>query len=618
MDDMDTSLLNATQTNDVDSLKALLLSTANPTTYLNRLYNISESQICTLLMIACLNSYEELVCMLLDSFSIDLEVLNIVKINVNQQTLKVYENTTVLWVAAAYNNFNLIKIFVEHGAQVNHRIKTNSTPLRCVCYHGSVPLARYLIANGAEVRIKKERNDTNLILSVFREHVDLVHYLVDELGCDVNECDDEHRSSLYLAVERGSYELVEFLINRGARNLPIKYDRTTPLMLAAEKRRADLVNLIGSHCSIFEQIEAEELLGSAYACQEYGACNLQKTWQHLLHALQLRLAHQLPKSMQCSTHEVFQHRRECQTREQLQEIQTNHANLHIEALLVRERILGPKNFKYRHSLLLRGTTLVHSNQYQQGIALWMYTLQLQEQHAVPISSKQLRYLVKTFAVIIYKSSSVRLEDLCQLIHVTTKKLDQNSKNFDFDLLTLLFLITMTCKVCSMQTLDSNTNESDVFHRLIYSINRKQYATRLDGSTLLQLSLNEFTSSSDTSISRICKYPCFQTVRTLLQCGADIDKTDTKRNTALHIFVSNTNELDESIFQILCANHAHLDWRNMFSATPFDLISDVRLKQILQVKTQLKLKCLCARLIQKCHLPFREVLTHSLVTFVERH
>ena len=118
--------------------------------------------------------------------------------------------------------------------------------------------------------------------------------------------------------------------------------------------------------------------------------------------------------------------------------------------------------------------------------------------------------------------------------------------------------------------------------------------------------------------RIFRYPCFHTVRTLLKCGADIDTTDTKRNTALHIFVSNTNELDESIFRILCANNAHLDWTNMFSATPSDLISDVRLKQILQVKTQLKLKCLCARLIQKCHLPFRKVLTHSLVTFVERH
>ncbi|UJR14476.1 hypothetical protein I4U23_001473 [Adineta vaga] len=616
MNDIDSSLLSATETNDINSLKTLLLSTTNPLAHLNHLYNISENHTCTLLMIACLNDYEDMVRMLLNSFQFDLEVLNLVRISVNRHSPKVYENVTVLWIAAANNSFNIMKLLIEHGAQINHRIKTNSTPFRCVCYHGNVTYARYLIKHGADITIKKEHNDTNLILSVFREHVELVRYLVDELGCDVNECDDEKRSPLFLAVERGSLELVQFLIDRGARNFPTKHDRITPLILAAEKRRTDLVDIIVSHCSVFEQIEAEELLGSAFACREYGACNLEEAYQHISKAFQLRSIHQLPKSLKQSTHEIFNYRQECQTNEQLYKLRTNSDDLHIEALLIRERLLGPTHFKYHHSLLQRAVTLAYTSQYQQGIALWNYTLKLQQQHKISIHSKQLRYLVKTFAIIINKWSAIRIEDLCELIDVITDRLDHDSKEFDINLFTLLFFITMTCQVLTKTS--TNHNDLKIFYQLIHSINRKRYTTQIDGSSLLHLALNEQTSSSDIAIDRLCKYPCLYTVRTLLLCGADIDANNTKRNTPLHIFISNSYELNESIFQLLCAYDAHLDWVNIFNETPLDLISDSRIKELLKVKTQLKLKCLCARLIQKEQIPFRENIAHSLVTFVERH
>jgi hypothetical protein len=397
-------------------------------------------------MIACLNEYEEMVSMLLHSFQFDLEVLNIIEISVKDQNLKVYENVTVLWAAAALNNVKIIKLLVEHGAHVNHTIKTNSTPLRCVCFHGDVNMARYLIEHGADVNIRKEHNDTNLILSVFREHMELVHYLVDELGCDVNEYDDENRSPLYLAVERGSLELVQFLLNRGARNFPPLCGQLSPLMLAADKRRNDLVDAIIPYCSLSERIEAEELLGTAFACREYGICDLEKSFEHFSRALELRATYHLPKTLRKSTHEVFNHRQECQTIDQLEELQSNSDNLYIEALLIRERLLGPTNVKYRHSLLHRGATLANTTQYQQGIALWMYQLELHRQHAIPIYSKQLRYFVKNFAVIVYKCSPISTQNLCQIIIVIMDELNRNTKDFDYNLNTLLFLITIIIQV----------------------------------------------------------------------------------------------------------------------------------------------------------------------------
>lgn len=158
-------------------------------------------------------------------------------------------------------------------------------------------------------------------------------------------------------------------------------------------------------------------------------------------------------------------------------------------------------------------------------------------------------------------------------------------------------------------------------------------THDDGSSLLHLCLSEHTLPSDSSFDRICKYviihgilfaishfryPCLQTARTLLLCGADVNSSDAKRNTPLHVFVSNSRDNDEAILQLLCNANAHLDCVNDFIETPLDVAFDPKMKQLLKVKMKLSLKCLCARLIQKKNIPFHGIIANSLVTFVERH
>lgn len=446
-DAFDVLLLSAVHLGDVNALETHLSSVPDPQLYINRVYPEPQEQKCTLLMLACLNSYQDVIEMLLRCFHPDLEILNDTKINVNHQTPKLYENVTVLWVVAALNNFELVKLFVDHGARVNHTTKTNSTPLRCACFHGNILMTRYLIAHGADIRIAKEHNDTNLILCVFRQHIDLVIYLVDELKCDINECDEEGRSSLYLAVDRGSLKLVEFLLSRGARNFPATYDQLSPLMLAAEKRRPDLVEPLMPCCSVIERIQAEELLGSSYACIEYGACDLEKFSEHLSRALDLRLTHQVPKVLKETTVKVFELQQECQTIDQLNELRSKADQMYIEALLIRERLLGSASLKYRNSLLCRGATLVSTTKYLQGVQFWLYELELHQQHSVPISSRQLRYFIKTFTIVTYKKLPIPMQILCQFLTIIMGVLrGDTADDFDPNLHTLLFLITIICQV----------------------------------------------------------------------------------------------------------------------------------------------------------------------------
>jgi hypothetical protein len=77
-------------------MQICLSSVSNPNVYLNRAYDQSYEQKCTLLMIACLNGYERIVSMLLNNFKPDLEVLNIVRINNKDKKVEIYLDLTVL------------------------------------------------------------------------------------------------------------------------------------------------------------------------------------------------------------------------------------------------------------------------------------------------------------------------------------------------------------------------------------------------------------------------------------------------------------------------------------------------------------------------------------------
>ncbi len=439
-------LLSAARQGDINALENHLSTIKNPTIYLNQVYDEALMQKCTLLTIACLNGHVDIIRMLLSRFKPDLEVLNNVifgDVNPNQH---VFSNVSVLWTAASINNFDIVKLLVEHGANINHTTKTNSTALRGACFNGNLDMVRYLIENGADIHIAKENNDTNLMVSVCHKHLNIVTYLVDELKCDVNICDNDGRSPLYDAVNCESLELVEFLLKHGARNFRSIKDQMSPLMWAAEKRSANLLEAISSHCSMLERIEAEELIGSAFICAPHGDRTIDQSLEHFYRAFELRLAHDLPKTLRLTSNEIFGNQRECQTIDELKEIRSNFNRMYIEALLVRERLLGSTNAEYRYSLCYRGAILADNGQHHEAVAYWIYELSLCQQYSIPLDSKHLRRFASLFSGMLYKIMSIPMESLLTVISATMEELEHNTENFNYNLYTLLFLITLTSQV----------------------------------------------------------------------------------------------------------------------------------------------------------------------------
>lgn len=91
---------------------------------------------------------------------------------------------------------------------------------------------------------------------------------------------------------------------------------------------------------------------------------------------------------------------------------------------------------------------------------------------------------------------------------------------------------------------------------------------------------------------------------------DLDAVeDSRGDTPLHLLCRNSNnpEMVELLLKLGC----HTDCVNKDGRTPFDYITDAKLKSLgPSKKTPSKLKCLCAHLVAKEHLNVNELATST--------
>ena len=246
----------------------------------------------TILIAACFYKHENIVRMLLRRFKPDVDAVGDVKLDFVSEIMY---GVSSLWVAVAVGHFGIVKLLIEEGhANVNHLSITRSSPLRAASYIGHLQIAKFLIENGADIKLVREGNYTNLMLTAYRRHSSMVKYFIDEVKCNPNEYDQDGRTPLHYAIDGGSLDVVQLLLERGANN--ITPNVITPLNWAALEAREDLVDAFESYClSDLEWIEARELLGASFANVESKNYNLDKAVEQLTKAFQLRTKRNLPK-----------------------------------------------------------------------------------------------------------------------------------------------------------------------------------------------------------------------------------------------------------------------------------------------------------------------------------
>nr|XP_034977834.1 2-5A-dependent ribonuclease [Zootoca vivipara]XP_034977835.1 2-5A-dependent ribonuclease [Zootoca vivipara]XP_034977836.1 2-5A-dependent ribonuclease [Zootoca vivipara] len=134
---------------------------------------------------------------------------------------------TALMDAARYGHFSVVKVLVEElGADVNicdnwernalvHALsvtKKDQTQAQ-----GKEAAALFLLKHGADVNKRDEVGKTTLMLAAERQSLDLVKAILEKEEVDVNDADKNNKTALMAAVTMENYEITKTLCEKGAR-----------------------------------------------------------------------------------------------------------------------------------------------------------------------------------------------------------------------------------------------------------------------------------------------------------------------------------------------------------------------------------------------------------------
>ncbi|XP_047740597.1 protein fem-1 homolog B isoform X2 [Hyalella azteca] len=345
-----------------------------------------DGQKCTPLIIAARNGHDKAVRVLLQ-FNPDLEQEGTVKFDGYA-----IEGASALWCAAGAGNLTVVKILVRAGAKVNHTTRTNSTPVRAACFDGRLDIVKYLTDHDADIHITNKYNNTCLMIAAYKGHLDVVNFLL-ELKANPNEKAHCGATALHFAAECGHDEIVITLLQHGAAIVRNEHGMT-PLIAAAERGCSKVVEyfLTINEVTEREKIDALELLGASHASDKDNY-NLVKAAEYLERAMLRRYADPdniIMKELQ-PPQAPYNNHQESTSLQELRAVLLSPASLHMEALAIRERILGPHNPEVPPAIIFRGAVFADSSRFDRCLQLWMHAMKLKLDINVCVVKDLLRF-----------------------------------------------------------------------------------------------------------------------------------------------------------------------------------------------------------------------------------
>ena len=118
---------------------------------------------------------------------------------------------------AASGGYNdIVKLLMEHGADLNAQSSSGNTPLHYACCGGYEDVVVTLLDAGASIEETNENGHTPLMEAASAGHVGVAKILLDR-GAGINTHSNEFKeSALTLACYKGHLEMVKFLLEAGA------------------------------------------------------------------------------------------------------------------------------------------------------------------------------------------------------------------------------------------------------------------------------------------------------------------------------------------------------------------------------------------------------------------
>ena len=126
------------------------------------------------------------------------------------------EGETVLMTAARTGSADLVRLLIEHGADVNAKETwRGQTALMWAIAEKHLSVVRILLENGADLDAKTGKGFTPFLFAVRGGDFDIVRALL-VAGANVNETGGEGTTALAIAIVNAHFELAAFLLDQGA------------------------------------------------------------------------------------------------------------------------------------------------------------------------------------------------------------------------------------------------------------------------------------------------------------------------------------------------------------------------------------------------------------------
>ncbi|WP_162938892.1 ankyrin repeat domain-containing protein [Brevundimonas naejangsanensis] len=126
--------------------------------------------------------------------------------------------------AARNSETEAARVFIAHGADVDHFRSGDGTPLIVAAAKGDIAMVRLLLEQDANVNKPAAGDGNPLIAAAAHGHTEVVDYLIAQ-GADVNAIVVDDETALINAAREGHLETVRHLVARGADvNLAVRVD----------------------------------------------------------------------------------------------------------------------------------------------------------------------------------------------------------------------------------------------------------------------------------------------------------------------------------------------------------------------------------------------------------